>query len=258
MKVVILAGGMGTRFSEETSIRPKPMIEIGDKPILWHIMKGYASFGFEDFVICCGYKGSMIKEYFLNYHMYQSDSIFHLEKDIVENGQNIVESWRVTLANTGLQTPTAGRILQIREYVGDEPFMLTYGDGVSDVNIKALLAFHQSHGKMVTISTTRPQGRFGVVQIDEEGGQVERFKEKARKDQGWVNMGFMVCNSGIFDYLGRGDEMLEQGPFEKLAIDGQMMAYRHEGFWSPMDTVHDKVYLEELWTTGKASWKMWD
>ena len=257
MKVVILAGGMGTRFSEETELRPKPMIEIGDKPILWHIMKGYAFFGYQDFVICCGYKGPMIKEYFINYSMYQADTTFHLGDDSVSQENSTTEPWRVTLANTGLKTLTAGRILKIKEYIGNEPFMLTYGDGVSDVDLDNLLAFHQSHGKIVTISTIRPQGRFGVVKMDEESGQIERFKEKARKDQGWVNIGFMVCNPEIFDYLGDGSEMLERGPFEKLAAEGQMMAYRHEGFWSPMDTMHDKAYLEELWHSGQAPWKTW-
>lgn len=256
MKVVILAGGMGTRFSEETSLRPKPMIEIGEKPILWHIMKGYAFFGYQDFVICCGYKGSMIKEYFIHYAMYQADSTFHLAEGSISS-YNKVDTWRVTLANTGLLTMTAGRILKIREYVGNEPFMLTYGDGVSDVNLDELLRYHQSHGKIVTISTMQPQGRFGVVRMDEETGQIVHFKEKAQKDQGWVNIGFMVCNPEIFDYLGDGSEMLERGPFEKLAANGQMMAYRHEGFWSPMDTIHDRAYLEELWTDGQAQWKVW-
>ena len=258
MKVVILAGGMGTRFSEETILKPKPMIEIGDKPILWHIMKGYAFFGYQDFVICCGYKGPVIKNYFLKYHIYQSDSIFQLSDSTIQHRNDLTEQWRVTLANTGLKTMTAGRLLKIKEYIGNEPFMLTYGDGVSDVDIVKLLKFHKSHGKLVTISTVRPEGRFGVVKMDEKSGQIERFKEKARKDQGWVNIGFMVCNPGVFDYLGDGSEMLERGPFEKLATDGQMMAYRHDGFWSPMDTIHDKAYLDELWITGHAPWKKWE
>ena len=258
MKVVILAGGMGTRFSEETSLRPKPMIEIGDRPILWHIMKGYASFGYHEFVICCGYKGPMIKDYFLHYHMYQSDNTFQMQDGTIRDESKTIEPWRVTLANTGLRTLTAGRVLMIRNYVGNEPFMLTYGDGVSDVDLDALLCYHRSHGKLVTISTIRPEGRFGVVKMDETSGQIERFKEKARKDQGWVNIGFMVCNPGIFDYLGDGSEMLERGPFEMLAENGQMMAYRHEGFWSPMDTMHDKAFLEELWKSGQAPWKTWE
>lgn len=257
MKVVILAGGMGTRFSEETSLKPKPMIEIGDKPILWHIMKGYASFGYNEFVICCGYKGPMIKEYFINYSMYQSDATFHLTDGTTENRNDITEPWKVTLVNTGLKTLTAGRILQAHEYIGNSPFMLTYGDGVSNVDMDALLAFHNSHSKIVTISTIRPEGRFGVVKMDEKNGQIERFKEKSRRDQGWVNIGFMICNPEIFGYLGDGNEMLERGPFEKLASEGKMMAYRHEGFWSPMDTMHDKAYLEDLWQSGQAPWKLW-
>ena len=257
MKIVILAGGMGTRFSEETILKPKPMIEIGDKPILWHIMKGYASFGYNEFVICCGYKGPIIKEYFINYSMYQSDTTFHLIDATTSNSNDLTEPWKITLVNTGLKTLTAGRILKAREYLGNEPFMLTYGDGVSDVDISALIDFHLSHGKTVTISTIRPEGRFGVVKLDEISGRIEQFKEKSRKDQGWVNIGFMVCNPEIFDYLGDGSEMLERGPFEKLASEGQMMAYRHEGFWSPMDTIHDKSYLEKLWESEMAPWKLW-
>ncbi len=257
MKVVLLAGGMGTRLSEETSLRPKPMIEVGNKPIIWHIMKGYASFGYQDFIVCCGYKGPIIKEYFINYHMYQSNSMFKLAEGRLQDGMEFIEPWRVTLANTGLKTLTAGRILQVRDYIGNEPFMLTYGDGVSDVDINALLSYHQSHGRLITVSTIRPEGRFGAVKLDETSGRIERFREKARKDQGWVNIGFMVCNPGIFDYLGDGSEMLERGPFEKLASDGEMMGYCHEGFWSPMDTIHDKIYLEELWASGQAPWKVW-
>lgn len=257
MKVVILAGGMGTRFSEETTLRPKPMIEIGDKPILWHIMKSYSFYGYNDFVICCGYKGPVIKEYFINYAMYQSNSRFNLSDSSIEGEQDKVEPWRVTLVNTGLETLTAGRILGVRDYIGNEPFMLTYGDGVSNVDLDQLMRFHQSHEKMVTISAIRPEGRFGVIKLDESSGLIEHFKEKARKDQGWVNIGFMVCNPGIFDYLGDGTEMLERGPFEKLANDRQMVAYQHDGFWSPMDTIHDKAYLEELWVSGNAPWKIW-
>ncbi len=257
MKVVILAGGMGTRISEESSLKPKPMIEIGDKPILWHIMKWYASFGFLDFVICCGYKGHMIKEYFMNYYSYQGDGCFNLRDHTAQYAANKKEPWRVTLANTGARTMTAGRILQIREYVGNEPFMLTYGDGVSDVDIHKLLEYHELNRKLVTITTTQPEGRFGAISIG-EGGMVHKFKEKARKDQSWVNAGFMVMEPGIFDYLGDGSEMLEDGPFERIAAANQMDAYKHEGFWSPMDTMHDKAYLEGLWKQGKAPWKVRD
>jgi len=257
MKVVILAGGKGSRISEESVLKPKPMIEIGDRPILWHIMKGYSTQGYHDFIICCGYKGHMIKEYFVHYYMYQADSTFHLQDRHTEYYHSSAEPWRVTLVNTGLETLTAGRILKIRDYIGtDETFMLTYGDGVADVDLSALLAFHRQHGKIVTITTTQPAGRFGAIKIGEDGS-IESFKEKARRDQSWVNAGFMVLNREVFDYLGDGSEMLEQAPFERLAADHQMAAYRHAGFWSPMDTVHDRAYLEELWSSGEAPWKIW-
>lgn len=254
MKVVIMAGGMGTRISEESHAKPKPMIEIGDRPILWHIMKWYASFGFYEFVICCGYKGHMIKDYFINYRDYQGDGRFDLGADKTRFEKNIQEPWKVTLANTGLRTLTAGRLLKVREYLGDEPFMLTYGDGVADVDLRALLAYHKKAGKLVTISTTQPEGRFGAIQIDEDG-LVRKFKEKARKDQSFVNIGFMVMQPGVFSYLGDGSEMLEAGPFEKLAAAGEMAAYSHEGFWSPMDTMRDKEYLEKLWMREEAPWR---
>lgn len=257
MKVVILAGGMGSRISEESGVRPKPMIEIGGKPILWHIMKLYSSYGFNEFIICCGYKGYMIKEYFTHYYMYQSDSTFNLTDRTNEVHENVVEPWKITLADTGLSTLTAGRILQIQTYLKeDEEFLLTYGDGVSDIEIPALIEYHHTHGKLATITATQPEGRFGAIKLDSGTGAVETFKEKARKDQSWVNMGFMVLNKGIFDYLGDGSEMLEATPFERLAEDSQMMAYRHRGFWSPMDTMKDKEYLERLWSTGKAPWKI--
>lgn len=257
MKVVILAGGMGTRFSEETLIRPKPMIEVGNKPILWHIMNTYSAYGQDEFIICCGYKGHMIKDYFVHYYMYQSDVTFFVKDREKTEHKNSAEQWTVTLADTGLRTLTAGRILKIRNYIGDdEEFMLTYGDGVADVDIGALLQFHRSHKKAVTISVTRPEGRFGAIKISGDD-KVESFKEKARKDQSWVNIGYMVMNRRVFDYLGDGSEMLEATPFERLAADGEMMAYRHPGFWSPMDTIKDKAYLEELWETGKAPWKTW-
>lgn len=255
MKVVILAGGMGTRISEESCFKPKPMIEIGDKPILWHIMKWYASFGFQEFIVCCGYKGYMIKDYFINYYTYQGDSSFYLKSGIRQVVNNKKEPWKVTLANTGLNTKTAGRLLKIKDYIGNNPFMLTYGDGVSDVNVLALLDFHRAQGKLVTITTTQPEGRFGAVQMGEDG-TVHNFKEKARRDQSWVNMGFMVMEPGVFDYLGDGYEMLEDSPFERLAADSQMDSYRHRGFWSPMDNIRDKAYLEELWENEKAPWKI--
>lgn len=257
MKVVILAGGKGSRISEESQMRPKPMIEIDGKPILWHIMKIYASYGYHEFIICCGYKGHMIKEYFTHYHMYQTDTTFDVENNTSIARKSTTEPWKVTLADTGLETLTAGRILKIRDYLDeDDDFMLTYGDGVSDVNIAKLVTFHKSHGKLATITTTRPAGRFGAIKIDSNDA-IESFKEKARKDQSWVNTGFMVLNRGIFDYLGDGSEMLEATPFEKLAQDGQMMAYKHMGFWSPMDTMHDKEYLEGLLNKNQAPWKIW-
>lgn len=259
MKVVILAGGMGSRITEESRFKPKPMVEIGDKPILWHIMKNYAAYGFDDFIICCGYKGYMIKRYFLRYNRYQSDSIYDLKNNQINTKVSGTEPWKVTLVDTGLRTLTAGRILKIRDYIGtDEAFLLTYGDGVSDVNMHKLLEFHKKHGKTVTITTTQPAGRFGAIKIDEETGRIENFKEKAREDQSWVNAGFMVCNRGIFDYLGDGSSMLENQPFEDMAKEGEMAAYKHYGFWSPMDTMRDKSYLETLWSSGEAPWKVWD
>lgn len=258
MKVVILAGGMGTRISEESHLKPKPMVEIGGYPILWHIMKIYSSYGYNDFIICCGYKGHVIKEYFLDYYMYQSDITIDLANNDLTVHETITEPWKVTLVNTGLYTSTAGRIKQIQRYVGDETFMMTYGDGVADVDIAALVDFHKKQGKAVTITTTRPAGRFGVLQMDDEAELVRSFKEKGTEDQAWVNAGFAVFNKEIFDYLGDGSEMLEQSPYESLAQAGQMAAYKHDGFWSPMDTMRDKNYLEELWQSGNAKWKIWE
>lgn len=233
------------------------MIEIGEKPILWHIMKIYSHYGFHEFIICCGYKGQMIKEYFVNYYMYQADSTFCLQENLPKIHESDVEPWRVTLANTGLHTLTAGRLLKVRDYIEDEEFLLTYGDGVANVNIPALIDFHRKQGRVATITTTQPSGRFGALQMNHATNQVLRFKEKARTDQAWVNAGFMVLNQAVFDYLGDGSEMLEQGPFEQLALAGGMSAYKHVGFWSPMDTMRDKEYLEELWESGQAPWKLW-
>ncbi len=259
MKVVILAGGRGSRINEESQLKPKPMIEIGGKPILWHIMKLYSYYGFHEFVICCGYKGQIIKEYFINYYMNQSDCTFGLREKEVKVYETYAEPWKVTLANTGLHTLTAGRILKIREYIGDDDeFFMTYGDGVSNVDIPSLLAFHHQNGKIATITATQPLGRFGALQIDAGTGLVQAFKEKARVESGWVNAGFMVLNKRIFDYLGKGEEMLEFGPLERIAGEGELAAYRHNGFWSPMDTMRDKEYLEELWNSGEAAWKVWN
>ena len=246
MKVVILAGGKGTRISEESRLRPKPMVTIGGRPILWHIMKHYSAYGFNDFVICCGYKGHMIKEYFVNYYMHQNNVLFHLQDETMEVLDNTVEPWKVTLVDTGLETLTAGRILKVREYLDEEPFMLTYGDGVSDININSLIEYHNKNKRVVTISSTKPEGRFGALHLDECSHEIRGFKEKARSDQSWVNMGFMVMEPQIFEYLGDGSAMLEGQPFEQLAKEGQMDAYFHEGFWSPMDSMHDREYLQKL------------
>lgn len=259
MKVVILAGGKGTRFSEETVFRPKPMIEIGSYPILWHIMRWYASFGFDEFVICCGYKGHMIKEFFLHYGEYQSDSRYSLDFGLSGEIRTVSErkdKWKITLADTGKDTLTAGRIQCIRHYLDEEPFMLTYGDGVADIDLKQLLEYHNSHEGIVTISTTQPVGRFGTINMDSESGQIKGFHEKLRGEQAWVNAGFMVMEPEVFNYLGDGNKMLEDTPFERLVGDGKLYAYRHEGFWSPMDTVRDKEYLENLWQTDRAPWKV--
>ena len=258
MKVVILAGGKGTRISEESQLRPKPMIELGGKPILWHVMKTYSHYGFNEFIICCGYKGQMIKEYFTHYYIHQTDSTFDLRHRKQNVHASFVEPWKVTLANTGLETLTAGRLLKVKDYIDEDEFMLTYGDGVSDVNITDLLNFHHTYGKTVTITTTQPSGRFGAIKINKESHQVKSFKEKARADQAWVNAGFMVMNKKVFDYLGDGSEMLEAGPFEKLARAGEMTAYKHDGFWSPMDTMRDKIFLENLWQEDIAPWKVWE
>lgn len=256
MKVVILAGGKGTRISEESRLRPKPMVEIGGRPILWHIMRHYASYGFTEFVVCCGYKGHMIKEYFVDYYQHNSQLKIQLKDQKTQVLNAGGEPWRVTLVDTGLETLTAGRILRARRFIGEEPFFLTYGDGVSDVDLTALLAFHKKQKKTVTISTTQPIGRFGALRLDEQTNQVLGFKEKAREDQAWVNIGFMVMEPSVYAYLGDGSTMLETAPFETLAEAGQMAAYRHHGFWSPMDTVHDREYLEMLWASGTAPWKV--
>jgi len=254
MKVVLLAGGMGTRIGEESQFKPKPMIEIGDKPILWHIMKRYSLFGHNEFIVCCGYKGYMIKEYFVNYYKKYSTIITDLNHGSVVYKDEQVEDWKVTLANTGLKTLTAGRILAIKNYVKDEPFMLTYGDGVADIDIDKLIEFHNRNKKTVTIPVTKPSGRFGIAQIDDDTKLVKGFKEKSREDQNYVNSGFMVCEPEIFDYLGSGAEMFEEGPFKKLVEAGQMDAYHHEGLWLPMDSIKDKKVLEEIWASGKAPW----
>lgn len=262
MKVVILAGGKGTRISEESVLRPKPMVTIGGYPILWHIMKIYDSYGFCDFILCCGYKGEFIKKYFVRYGLQKSTVSLGLSQ-IKENGQIKYieddvgkENWDVLCANTGLETLTAGRIQKIKQYIGeDKEFMITYGDGVADIDILELIRFHREHGKVLTISTTRPEGRFGAISIDKDSN-VESFQEKVRRSQSYVNIGFMVADKRLFDYLGDGSEMLEKGPFDRLVADGQMAAYKHPGFWSPMDNIHDREYLEKLWCNN-APWRIW-
>ncbi|UOF88813.1 glucose-1-phosphate cytidylyltransferase [Fodinisporobacter ferrooxydans] len=258
MKVVILAGGFGTRISEESHLKPKPMIEIGENPILWHIMKIYSHYGFHDFIICLGYKGNVIKEYFSNYYLHAADVTFNFQKpDKRMIHHYSAEPWSVTLADTGKETMTGGRVKQIRKYVGNEPFMLTYGDGVADVNILELAEYHRSHGKLATITAAQPPGRFGALRITEDS-RVEKFEEKVKGDGGWVNAGFFVFQPEIFDYIEGSGTILEKEPLENLANHGQLIAYKHSGFWQPMDTLRDKIYLEELWKTGKAPWKKWE
>lgn len=257
MKVVILAGGYGTRISEESHMKPKPMIEIGERPILWHIMKIYTTYGFNDFVICLGYKGYCIKEYFANYFLHESDVTFDfLNQNQISIHSNKAEPWKVTLVNTGLDTMTGGRVKRIQSYIGNEPFMLTYGDGVSDVNISDLVAYHKKHGKLATVTATQPKGRFGSLNLSYEG-QVEEFHEKPQGDGSWINAGFFVMQPEVFDYIQDDRTVLEGDPLEELSRDKQIMAYRHKGFWQPMDTMRDKMLLDELWGTGKAPWMLW-
>jgi glucose-1-phosphate cytidylyltransferase len=256
MKVVILAGGLGTRISEETATRPKPMAEIGDKPILWHIMKTYSHYGFNDFVICAGYKGYQIKEYFHNYWLHNCDVTFDMRSHETEVHQDANEPWRVTVVDTGADSMTGGRVKRIQPYVDDEPFLLTYGDGVGDVNIAELVAFHRDSGREATLTAVLPAGRFGALELDATDA-VECFREKPLGDGDWINGGFFVMNPSVFDRLGDDSTILEQEPLESLARDGQLGAYKHRGFWQPMDTLRDKRYLEELWDSGKAPWKVW-
>ena len=257
MKVVILAGGLGTRISEESHLRPKPMIEIGGMPILWHIMKIYSYYGFNEFVICLGYKQHIVKEFFANYFLHMSDVTFDLEKNEMMVHNNFSEHWKVTLVDTGYSTMTGGRVKRVRHYLGEEPFMLTYGDGVSTVDIPALLRFHEKHGKIATITTVNVGQRFGVINIESDG-TITSFREKAKEDGTVINGGFMVMNPGIFDYLEGDETVLEKEPLERLAMDGQLMAYHHQGFWKCMDTQRDKQSLEKMWDSGEAPWKLWD
>lgn len=257
MKVVILAGGYGTRLSEETGVKPKPMVEIGDRPILWHIMKIYSAAGINEFIICLGYKGHMIKEYFATYSLHMSDVTFDLRNNNMQVHQNGTEPWRVTLVDTGQNTMTGGRIKRVKSYIGDETFCLTYGDGVTDVNIKDLVAFHKVQKTLATLTAVQSPGRFGAFKLEKGQTRIEAFKEKPIGDGAWINGGFFVLEPDVIDFIKEDTTVWEREPMEKLANDGTLAAYRHTGFWHPMDTLRDKNVLEDLWCSGQAPWKVW-
>lgn len=255
MKIVILGGGLGTRLAEETTIKPKPMVEIGGKPILWHIMSIYAAQGLNEFVVACGYKGELIKEYFSHFYLHNVDLTIDLSQGTETIHSHRGPDWRVSLIDTGIATQTGGRLKRLRPLIGAETFMMTYGDGLGDVNLSALLAFHKSHQRLATVTAVRPPSRFGGLVLN--GDTVVEFSEKPQIGEGWINGGFMVLEPGVFDFI-KGDEIpFERDPMERLAAEGQLMAFRHEGFWHPMDTIRDKQLLEELWQSGKAPWKVW-
>ncbi|PIU19931.1 MAG: glucose-1-phosphate cytidylyltransferase [Elusimicrobia bacterium CG08_land_8_20_14_0_20_59_10] len=257
MKVVILAGGMGTRLSEETDLKPKPMAELGEKPMLWHIMKIYSQYGFNDFVLCLGYKGYMIKEYFANYFLHQADVTIDMKNNKMEVHHRKAEPWKVTLIDTGLNTMTGGRLKRVQKYVGKGTFMLTYGDGVADIDLKKLVAFHKKHGKYATITAIQNLGRFGALDMSPDGA-VYSFQEKPIGDGAWINGGFFVLEPEVFDYIKDGDTAIwERKPMEKLAVEGQLNAYRHKGYWKCMDTLRDKTELENSWKSGNPPWKVW-
>lgn len=257
MKVAILAGGFGTRLSEETDLRPKPMVEIGGKPILWHIMKTYSHYGFNEFVILLGYKGYYIKEYFANYFLHQSDVTIDIKNNKMEVHNNSSEPWKITLLDTGLNTYTGGRVLRAKKFLQDAPFMLTYGDGVGNIDIPALIEFHKKNKTTLTLTSVQPEGRFGALNL--QGNLVTEFAEKPKGDGSWINGGFFVCEPNIFDFITEGDATIfERTPMEKLAKANQMSAFKHEGFWKPMDTLRDKQELEAKWATNKAPWKLWN
>jgi len=257
VKAVILAGGFGTRISEESSIKPKPMVEIGNQPILWHIMKIYSTYGINDFVICCGYKSHIVKEYFANYHLQCADLTVDLKNNEMQIHSTCAEPWRVTLVETGDRTMTGGRLKRVKDYIGNETFCLTYGDGVSDVNITDLVAFHKAQGTLATLTAVQPPGRFGAFQLRHHETRVSSFKEKPDGDGAWVNSGFFVLEPGVMDYIDGDATTWEKEPMEKLAGKGELSAYRHTGFWQPMDTLRDKHVLEDLWQGGAAPWKIW-
>ena len=257
MKAVILAGGLGTRISEETHLRPKPMIEIGGRPILWHIMKIFSAHGVNEFIICCGHKGYFIKEYFANYFLHMSDVTFDMEKNDMVVHRNKSEPWKVTLVDTGEETMTGGRLKRVKDYIGDDPeFCFTYGDGVSDVDITALIEFHREQGTLATLTATQPPGRFGA--LDMTGNKITNFKEKPQGDGSWINGGFFVLSPSVIDLIDDDATVWEKGPLEKLAADNQLSAYQHRGFWQPMDTLRDKTKLEQLWNSSSAPWKVWE
>ena len=255
MKLVILAGGLGTRISEESVTKPKPMIEIGGMPILWHILKIYSHYGVNDFIVCCGYKGYLIKEYFTNYFLHMSDLTVDLAENSISIHKKKAEPWRITLVDTGSNTQTGGRIKRIQEYINEDTFCMTYGDGVSSINISELLSFHKKHGKYATMTAVQPPGRFGALEL--EGASVTKFLEKPAGEGGWINGGFFVLNRGIFDYIDGDLTLWEKEPLERIAKDNQLEAFKHYGFWQPMDTLRDKNYLEELWGSNRAPWKSW-
>lgn len=256
MKVVLLAGGFGTRLSEATQLIPKPMVEVGGKPIIWHIMKIYSHYGFNDFIICCGYKQYVIKEYFVNYFRHNCDMTVDLSNNSVEVLDNHSENWKVTMVDTGLNTLTGGRIKRIQKYIGDSPFLLTYGDGVGDIDINATIECHKKSGKLLTMTTYQPSGKLGVVDIDSDGS-VLNFLEKPQNSGSWINAGFFVCQPGVFDVLEGDHEMFEREPMQRLLAQQQINAYKHIGFWKPMDTLRDNVELNQLWDNNKAPWKIW-
>ena len=257
MKVVILAGGKGTRIQEESLIKPKPLIEIGSKPLIWHIMKNYSHYGYKEFIICCGHKGYMIKEYFNNFSLHNSDVTIDVLKNKIKVNKNNNEDWKITLVDTGENTFTGGRILRIKNFVG-ETFLLTYGDGLSDINIKKLVQHHKSKKKLATISIVQPAGRFGAVRFNSKNNLVESFSEKLKGDGGWINGGFFVLNNGIFKYLKDDQTMWEKDPLENISRKKELTGYKHEGFWRPCDTIRDKIILENLWNANEAPWKIWE
>mgnify|MGYP001574007886 CR=1 FL=1 len=257
MKTVILAGGLGTRLSEETGVRPKPMVEIGGRPMLWHIMKTYSHYGINDFIICCGYKSHILKEYFANYHFYRSDLTFHLGEHTSEIHRNGAENWHVTLVETGDDSMTGGRLKRVRDYIGNETFCFTYGDGVTDTNISELIAFHKKQCTYATMTAVQPPGRFGAFSLAEDETKISSFKEKPKGDGAWINGGYFVLEPAVFDYIEGDTTTWEKEPLQKLAHEGQLSVYKHPGYWQNMDTLRDKMILEEQWQSGKAPWMVW-